>query len=247
MKTVDKAMRVLDQFSLDRPELGLSELSRMADLDKAAARRLLVAMQRYGFIEQRADTRKYRLGHGFLRLARIREATVPLSRIAQDAVDWLVAQVNETAHAGLPGHLGMTTIAYRLPKRGHVIQFDPAELLPFHATATGLAYLAFAPQEQAEAILSLERRSITATTMTERADLMAAVDRFRAQGYAQTATSFDADVSSIAMPFFQDRAAPLGSIALALPKGDLTDARRADLLPALRQAVARIERELTGL
>lgn len=247
MKTVDKAMRVLDQFSLETPELGLSELSRMADLDKAAARRLLVAMQEHGFIEQRADTRKYRLGHGFLRLARIREATVPLSRIAQDAIDWLVEQVNETAHASVPGRLGMTTIAYRLPKRGHVVQFDPAELLPFHATGTGLAYLAFAPADEIEAILSMERSPITADTITARADLVAATERFRAQGYAQTQTSFDADVSSIALPFYQDSAAPLGCIALALPKAELTDTRREELLPVLQQTVARVERELTGL
>ena len=83
MKTVDKAFSVLDQFSLTRTEIGLSELSRMAGLDKAATRRLLVAMSKHGFIEQSAETRKYRLGHGFLRLARIREATVPVTQAAQ--------------------------------------------------------------------------------------------------------------------------------------------------------------------
>ena len=108
MKTVDKAFSVLDQFSLTRTEIGLSELSRMAGLDKAATRRLLVAMGKHGFIEQSAETRKYRLGHGFLRLARIREATVPVIQAAQEAVDWLMQETNETAHASLPGAKGMT-------------------------------------------------------------------------------------------------------------------------------------------
>ena len=102
MKTVDKALGVLDQFSLENREIGLSELARMASLDKAATRRLLVAMAKHGFIEQSAETRKYRLGHGFLRLARIREATVPVSRIAQEVTDWLVGETNETAHVSLP-------------------------------------------------------------------------------------------------------------------------------------------------
>ena len=86
MKTVDKAFSVLDQFSMENTEIGLSELSRLASLDKAATRRLLVALSKHGFIEQSADTRKYRLGHGFLRLARIREATVPIVRAAPGSV-----------------------------------------------------------------------------------------------------------------------------------------------------------------
>lgn len=115
MKTVDKALSVLDQFSLEKTEIGLSELSRMAGLDKAATRRLLLALAKHGFIEQVAETRKYRLGHGFLRLARIREATVPLARAAQEVADWLVEQTGETAHVSIPGKTGMTTVAHRMP------------------------------------------------------------------------------------------------------------------------------------
>ena len=47
MKTVDKAMTVLGQFSLENSEIGLSELSRLACLDKAATRRLLVALGKH--------------------------------------------------------------------------------------------------------------------------------------------------------------------------------------------------------
>jgi len=62
VKTVDKAMHLLNRFSIEQTEIGLSELARLADLDKAATRRLLVALAKHGYIEQSADTRKYRLG-----------------------------------------------------------------------------------------------------------------------------------------------------------------------------------------
>ncbi len=250
MKTVDKALSVLDQFSLERTEIGLSELSRLAGLDKAATRRLLLAMAKHGFIEQSAETRKYRLGHGFLRLARIREATVPVSRIAQEAVDWLVGETNETAHASLPGAQGMVTIAHRLPNRGRVIKIDPAELLFYHATASGLAYMAFAGEATRDRLLALKRERIAEETITDEAVLRAALDRFRTQGYAQTRNSFESDVASVGMVFSDGNGGgvdPTGAISLALPKADMTDARRAELLPLLREAVARAERALTGL
>lgn len=247
MKTVDKALGVLDQFSLDHTEIGLSELSRMAGVDKAATRRLLVAMAKHGFIEQSAETRKYRLGHGFLRLARIREATVPVTRIAQEAVDWLSAETNETAHASLPGARGMVTIAHRLPNRGRVIKVDPAELLFYHATASGLAYLAFATDATRERLLGLKRERIAEETITNEASLRAALDGFRAEGYSQTRNSFESDVASIGAVFSDGGEDPTGAVALALPKADMTSGRRAELLPLLQEAVARIERALTGL
>ena len=125
-------------------------------------------------IEQAAETKKYRLGHGFLRLARIREATVPVSRIAQEAVDWLVGATNETAHASLPGAQGMVTIAHRLPNRGRVIKIDPAELLHYHATSSGLAFLAFASDTTRERLLALKRDRIAEETITDTATLRAA-------------------------------------------------------------------------
>jgi len=247
MKTVDKALGVLDQFSLDHTEIGLSELSRMAGLDKAATRRLLVAMAKHGFIEQSAETRKYRLGHGFLRLARIREATVPVSRIAQEAVDWLVGETNETAHASLPGAQGMVTIAHRLPNRARVIKIDPAEVLNYHATASGLAYLAFASDTTRDRLLALKREKLAEETITDEAALRKALGKFRAQGYSQTRNSFEADVASVGMVFRGEGIDPTGAISLALPKADMTEARRAELAPLLREAVEQIERALTGM
>ena len=228
MKTVDKALAVLDQFSLTRTEIGLSELSRLAGLDKAATRRLLVAMAKHGFIEQAAETRKYRLGHGFLRLARIREATVPVGQAAQEAVDWLVEQTNETAHASLPGTYGMTTIAYRLPNRGRVINIVPGDPLLFHATASGMAYLAFAEDQAAARILELEREKRTPKTITDASAIGSACETFRAQGYSLVRNSFEMGVAGLAVPFFLNAGSPAGSIALAFSDAELTQARRGE-------------------
>lgn len=246
MKTVDKALSVLDQFSVENTEIGLSELSRMAALDKAATRRLLVALSKHGFIEQVSDTRKYRLGHGFLRLARIREATVPVTRAAQEVADWLVEATNETAHVSVPGPKSMITIAHRLPNRGHVVNVDPSELLYFHATASGLVYLAFSTPDTAKAILSLKREKITKMTVTAKAEIQKMAASFREQGFSQSRNSFEMDVASIAMPFFRDAEDPAGAIALALPRNDLTDARRDELLPRLKDAIDKLETALTG-
>lgn len=246
MKTVDKAFTVLDQFTAERTEVGLSELARLADLDKAATRRLLVALSKHGFIEQAAETRKYRLGQGFLRLARIREATVPMAQAAQSVVDWLVEQTGETVHVSVPAGSSMSTIAYRLPRRGNVINIVPSDALLYHATATGLAYTAFSSPASRDRVLALKRPATAQNTPTETDEILALIESTRKAGYARTRNSFEDGVASVAMPFFFDQEDPAGAISIALPDGRMTDTRCAELLPPLTEGVARLEQALTG-
>jgi len=239
-------MQVLDQFSFNRTELGLSELARLSGLDKAATRRLLVALSKHGFIEQLSDTRKYRLGTGFIRLARIREATLPLTSAAQEVVDWILDCTGETTHISVPTNSSMATLAHRLPNRGNIININPAEPLPYHATSSGLCYLSMASSETQERIMALKRTKSTPNTITTKADLLKKIQQTRSDGYAQTQSTFEEGVASIAKAFFLDQADPSGTVSIALPIERMTDVRREELLLILKQAVNRIEKALRG-
>ncbi|MBD3666102.1 IclR family transcriptional regulator [Sulfitobacter sp. TSTF-M16] len=246
MKTVDKAFRVLGQFSVEKQEIGLSELARMAQLDKAATRRLLVALGEHGFVEQNEDTRKYRLGHGFLRFARIREATVPLQAAAAEVANWLCAEVGETVHVSVPGAEGMTPLAYRLPSRGHVVNMRATEMLYYHATASGMVFLAHATPSTQKRILSNPRGQVTPHTQTDLSAIQKRMAEIRQQGYAATVGTFEEGVSSLAMPFGSGAGDPRGAISIALVSNDFTTSRRVALIPKLKEAVARLERATQG-
>ena len=246
MKTVDKAMTVLDQFSVERTEIGLSDLARTAGLDKAATRRLLVALSKHGFIEQITESKKYRLGQGFLRLARIREATVPLTKAAQEVNDWLAAKVSETTHISVAQSESLATIAHQMPRRGNIINVDPAEPLPFHATASGIAYLAFASNATRARILALPRTRFAAQTLLGEDQLRAKIETTKQDGFALSRHSFEDGVGSIAMTFSMNQPDPAGAISIALPEARLTPSRITELLPILKEAVSRIETTLNG-
>ena len=246
MKTVDKAMTVLAQFSVDNPEHGLSELARLSGLDKAATHRLLAALSTHGFVEQRADTRKYRLGYGFLHLARIREATVPLAKAAQEVSDALSEQCNETVHVSVPATLGMSTIAFRMPQRGNVINIVPTQVLPFHATSAGLAFMAFSSQETQQRLLELKRQRTTPFTAMSKTDVQKRMNDAVSHGFSRTRNDFEEGVASIAKPFYLDQVDPAGTISIAVPESRMTTDRRTELLPWLTEAISQLEQALTG-
>lgn len=246
MTTVDKAMNVLRQFSLERLEIGLNDMARLMGEDKAVIRRILVSLMKSGFVEQNPENQRYFLGSGFLALARLREATVPMVRATQIVSGWLCRRTNETIHVSIAGQTGMSTVAYNLPQRGNVINLRPADRYPFHSSSSGLAYLSFCTPDTQDRLLDLPRERLTRFTVTDAGELRALCAATRTAGYACTRNTVEVGVASVAMPFFLGGADPSGTIAIAVPDLNLTPDHERFLVDNLRIGVARLETALVG-
>lgn len=246
MSTIDKAMNLLRQFSLERLEIGLNDLARLTGEDKAVVRRILVSLMKSGFVEQNPDNQRYFLGSGFLALARLREATVPMVRATQIVSSWLCHRTNETVHVSIAGQTGMSTVAYNLPQRGNVINLRPADRYPFHSSSSGLAYLAYCSPETQERLFELPREKLTQFTVTAPDDLRALCEATRARGYACTRNTVEVGVASVAMPFFLGTAEPTGTIAIAVPELNLTPDHERFLVECLRVGVDKLRLALVG-
>ncbi len=216
MKSVDRALYLLSFFTVQEPEWGLSELARRAKIDKATTLRILVALIRNGFVEQQSQTKKYRLGIAVLRLARVREASFPLLSFINPVLDRISEEMEETAHATLAADNAMITIAVAEPKRATRVWVDPSQLLPFHASASGLAFIAFAPPSVREEILeNLDFERYTERTIVDKTELRKQVEEIRHRGFAFSPGSFEVETSGVAAPIFSNNGEAFGAIAIA--------------------------------
>ncbi|NJO36356.1 MAG: helix-turn-helix domain-containing protein [Rhizobiales bacterium] len=157
MGTITKALDLLNVFSRSNPELGLGDVVRLTGRDKATVHRHLVELQQNGFLEQHPKTRAYRLGPALLRLSGVREATHPFRQLIRPVVTQLADQVGELAHASLLQGTRLSPAFHADPERhGTRVRFDEAEMLPLHATSSGLAVLAFA-----DVVIDPQQRMVT--------------------------------------------------------------------------------------
>src|SRR5215212_10251367 len=124
MSTVGKAISLLEQFTLGEPEIGLSELARKTGLDKATARRLLMAMADHRLIEQEPASRRYRLGAGLSRLARFRDAHFPFVRVAAPVVRELALETGETVHLSEFSAGALLTVHVELSAKANRVNVD---------------------------------------------------------------------------------------------------------------------------
>ncbi len=217
MSTVGKALSLLDNLSQMNNESGLTDIARLCEIDKATARRLLVELEKHGFVEQDSETRKYRIGSAPVRLARIREARYPFLRIAIPFVKELAETSEETVHLSEFTGGRLSTIHVEEAPRAHRVNVDIGTYLPFHATASGLAYLAFSGQEQIEAALSKPMAAFTEFTVTDPSTFRRMVADTLERGYSISNQCLEVGVVSAAAPIRSPAGRPIGTIAIAAP------------------------------
>ena len=230
MGTVGKALDLLDLFTRSEPQLGLSHLSRASGLNKATCHRLLTELESRGLLEQTGPAREYRLGPAVLRLSALREAAVPTREAAMPILRRLAETTGQTAHLShlVAGRLQTLAFAYA-SRSGVKVMMEDADILPFHLTASGAAVIAFGADPNGMIAAAPDpdalRTRITAT---------------RRNGFAETLSTFEKDVHSLAVPLFDATGACTGALAVAAAAPRMTPALHATIIAGLATMGAEI-------
>lgn len=246
MSTVDKAISLLDLFSIDATELGLTEIARRSGFDKATTRRLLLSLARHGFVDQDASTRHYRLGAGLTRLARIREARFPILQTALPFIRELSAATSETVHLAEAANGSLLTVLVEHPARANRVNVDVGEYLPLHSTASGIAYLSHAREEAVKDALGKPLAAFTARTPTEPAAVLREVEAARARGYSIMDQGYEEGVVSVAAAILGSDGSAIGTLAVAAPVVRTSKAAAAERGKAVAAAAREISERLNG-
>jgi DNA-binding IclR family transcriptional regulator len=241
MATVGKALSLLEHFSAVRAEIGLSDFARLSGFDKATAHRLLSELARHGMVQQDPASRVYRLGPAVARLAALREATQPRDQLARPHVEALSAEVGETAHLSLLAGEALDT-ALVVQGRAHTTQvvLELGEVLPLHATASGIAVLAALPARRRARLLRDTLKRFTAQTETDAARVDEMVRAALEDGIAESVGGYEEDVHGIGMALLDAHGEVAGAIAVATPATRMSAAHRARIRAALPEAAAAI-------
>lgn len=239
--TVKNALTLLGLFSTRTPELGLSELKRLAGMDKATTHRMLTALREAGMLEQHAVSKLYRLGPEVLRLARVREETFPFTTIVQPVLEELAKATGETSHCSLYTNDALAVIASVESNKASRVSIRGSEVLPLHATAAGVAFLAFAPDKVVEEALKAKFTAFTARTCKSANAFRKLIVDARKNGYSVLDKAYEDDVCGVAAPVFSSGGNAIGALAVATPSHRMTD----ELMETIVEAVAASARELS--
>jgi len=244
--TVARALALLSHFSPHTPEIGLTELAKYAGVDKTTVYRLLVTLTEAGFVEQDPDTKKYRLGAGLLRLARVREVCFPVRSLIDPELAKLTQITGETAHASLLGGTTLGTTGICSSPKSSRVSLDDGQVLPLHCTASGQVVLAFCSEKIVDSVLSGPLHAHTTRTEVNPQQLRLQLADIRQQGFAEVNHCYEDDVHGIAAPLFDAPGRVIGAIAVATPTHRMSDELHNTIVKAVQEAATHITQGLGG-
>ena len=239
-RTVNKAIAILQQFTLDEPQLGVSELSRRLGFTRSTVHRLLASLRQGSLIEQDQSTQKYRLGRAAVELGYTAIYSDPMLVTALPYLYFLSDQVGETVYLGeRRGHEVATVLHVLSPSSRE--QMPWYNRLPLHCSSSGKVLLAHGDESELAALLEQGLPVHTEHTITDPMALREDLHRIREQGFATAFEEYKLGANAIAVPVVDPEGTVVAALTVLGPAYTLT---REKAMAALERLKA-ISREIT--
>jgi DNA-binding IclR family transcriptional regulator len=234
-----RAVRILESFTPEEPELSVTEIARRSGLHPATASRIVGQLVEHGLLTRGPD-REVRVG---MRMWELAARAAPTRSLRDAAMPYL-----EDLHAVVGHHAQLAVLdgddvifLERLSARDAVINYSQvAGRLPLHISSSGVVLMAYGPRELQDRVLARPLESRTPATITSPDRLRATLEQVRRRGYALLAGHVHPDATGIAVPVRNG----LGEVVAALSVIVPNDARAVSAVPALLAAARGIGRSL---
>lgn len=239
-KTLARGLLVLEEFTTERREWGVRELSRKLDMNPATVHRLVTTLCNIGYLAKDPDTQRYSLGPKVMRLADLYTRHNPVSNIARKTFERYSDQFRYNFYLG---KLSGFEVVYLTAHDGQApikIVVEPGGTINLHSTALGKVLLAFQDSTYIETFLSRNTlKRYTHKTITDPQLLRERLADIREQGYAINRGEHYEDVGAVGVPIINPgRRVELG-ISLAYPQHLIAEGRiRVQELLALTRQIA---------
>jgi IclR family transcriptional regulator, acetate operon repressor len=246
VQVFDRAVAILDTFSAERPELGVSEIARLTGLSRGTVHRLLTTLKRHELVRQMPNSRNYALGPHLLRLAQIAFAHVDLRNTARQVMTALQEECGETV--GLHTRLSpFTRTVLGQVESSQPLRRTYTEIgvpIPIYQGAPGKVLLAYSSPELQDEILAGKLEGTTPRSITDPAKLRSELSRTRRRGFALSLEERVPDTSTVAVPIANHTGQVIGALSITGPSSRLTRKRLVELAERAARAAEKISADL---
>jgi DNA-binding IclR family transcriptional regulator len=239
---VGRALDVLVWIADHRSDpLVVRQIARDLDTTPSTVHRILGAFQRHGLIA-RGSNGEYVPGLELYRICASIAEDLSLTRIAQPHLRALSEQCNETTLFGMYDSARGQMIFVDRVESLHPLRYvvEMHRWIPLHSGATGLAILAFLPEEERRRIYAAGLTAQTPGTIVTVDVLEAELERIRKQGYAQSLGQRTPGAAGFGAPVFDSAGNVCGDLCVTLPVYRLEDVSRDTIVSLLVAASQRV-------
>lgn len=217
VRSIERALQILNCFSFERPTLSLKEINELSNLNKSTLLRILQTLREKEFVEMDKN-KKYRLGLQVYKLGNVFFYNLDIEVKAEPYLKQLANKTNKTVHLGVIEKDKALILDKIEPDEQsiRIMMSRKGRNVPLHCTGIGKVLLAFQPDEKRITLLeSIELKKYTENTITEKTKLEKEVDRIRKQGVGFDCEEHEKDIVCVAAPIKDIQSKVVASISIS--------------------------------
>jgi DNA-binding IclR family transcriptional regulator len=238
------ALRILNLFSDEEPELQLQDITDQLEIGKSTAFRLVHTLLKEGFIVRDPYNKTYRLAASMLAMGQTIITKVDLCHLSLGILEDLAEKTGETAHIAIFKDfqaLYLLKIDSRYP--GHLLS-HAGKQNPVHCTSTGQVLLAYQGGSIIEQVIERGLTAYTSKTITDSVKLKSLLQITRTKGYAVSDEELHERGVSIAAPVMNRNGKVIASVSIAGPSSRINRQTIPKLIKQVQQAADEVSRKL---
>ncbi len=243
VRSVERALDVLLCFTIQTPELTMTQIAEQVGIHKSTAHRLLATLENKRFIQRDPNTGIYRLGIRLLQMAYLTMEQNDLRRLAVPFMHRLCDLYEENIDLAVLDDTDVVYVNILEGPRRVKLAAAIGLRLPAFATASGKAILGFMPEKFVRRILDRGMPELTPYTLNSSDVLFENLNSVRELGFAISEQELEEQINAVAAPIFDRENHPIASLAIAGPAYRLTRERMMEIGPGLIATTREISQE----
>ena len=187
IKSLDKALCILELFMQKNTSLSLKEISECTDYNNTSVLRLLRTLQNRNFVKFNKDTKKYSLGYKIYLLAMRIDSIQEIEKICQPFMEELVKKTRLVSHLAIIENNNIIIINKVAPEGKGVIDMQSrvGKIVPPHCTSVGKMLISQFDDNKICKILGDKLQKFTDHTITDINDFIEHIHEVRKKWICQ--------------------------------------------------------------
>ncbi len=216
---LNRALSILDVFSIDAPFLSLSQIARRAQMPVSTTQRIVKGLVAQGLLDP-VEEHRYRLGNRLWELGTRTPGALGLREIAQPYLQEL--------HRRLGQHVQLAVlydtdalVLDRISSPSAVVNATViGGHMPLPHTALGLVLMAHAPPDLLDRVVAKGLNPPTHSGLQTVSQLNAAIEETRRRGYAVANGYIHAGSRGVAVPVVGSQGIIVAALGMVVPNDD---------------------------
>lgn len=246
IQSIERGFAVLLAFDAELPNPNLAELAAATGLSRPAVRRILLTLQRLGYVDSAGP--RWSLTPRVLTIGQHYAATHGIVEVAQPHLLRLAEATRESASLAQLDGADVVYVARVQVRRILRLAIDIGSRVPAHATSMGRVLSAWAPAEVVDRVLAAGLPRLAERTITDPVAFRDELHRVRQQGYALVESELEDGLLSASVPVRNPQGVVIAAMAYSTTLGRMNAERvAAEVIPLMTEAADAIQDDLALL